>query len=185
MSPDPRGGKRRCARRVASTAVVLFVALPARSLEDSASASAPSMERRSARSASESVRPARVESRGGLGGLGSEPGKEAGMDTPGVRKKRVGEAKESKHEEGRVKRCCLSLCRSWSVNGILSDTGWRTCGVLVSEGEDSGCEGSLVVATPVQSKIPLRTMRLCMFTAEVFEVRDSVNAREVARVPPR
>jgi len=60
------------------------------------------MASKSARSASEIERPARFAEGGEAEGL--VPGKNRGMEKPGVRKKRMGEAKLSKQEEGWAKR---------------------------------------------------------------------------------
>ena len=64
------------------------------------------MASKSARSASESESPPSSMEGGGGGGL--VPGKNRGMEKPGVRKKRMGEAKLSKQEDGCVKSWVFS-----------------------------------------------------------------------------
>ena len=78
--------------------------------DEAASSSAPTMARKSARSASESERPARSLEGGAEAGL--VPGNTRGMEKPGVRKKRMGEAKLSKQEAGRAKRWVFISWRS-------------------------------------------------------------------------
>lgn len=138
--------------------------------------SAPSMASRSARSGSERESPLIS----AVGMAGWVPGKRAGMETPAERKKRAGEAKGSKHEEGWAKRSCFSGWRSGRVKGVEEEM-WSSSPVARGD----GVEMSLVVAMEVQLNIPFTTMRPWMLTEESLEERDSVSAREVARVPPR
>ena len=108
-----------------------------------------------------------------------------------MRKKSAGEAKASNAEEGWVKRSFFRRCRVRSVHGAAktscSEIAWlmeENDGVVDGEGIEVVI-GVREAATPVQSKIPSRTISPAIGNGSFLEERLSVRAREVASVPPR
>ena len=109
---------------------------------------------------------------------------------PGVRKRRVGEAKASNVDAGVANSLCLSLYSVSSVQGFdISSVNSLSCCCELGREEDADGnglrDGFMEVATCVQSNIPSRTTRPAMLTGTFFEALVSVSASEVASVPPR
>lgn len=132
--------------------------------------------RREASSSLDIERPSRMAGSLDIDGRlgGAVPGKYEGMERPGERKKRRGEAKGSKALAGDGKRCVL---RAWRL--LISHMSLSLVMVAGSIGD-----GGRDVAAAVQSKTPFRTM-VPLIEEPTGRVRVSVREREVARVPPR
>jgi hypothetical protein len=99
-----------------------------------------------------------------------------------VRKKRVGEAKWSNAPEGVGNNLSLS-----EYNVVASHTPSLLPSLRpnADEGEDDVVDGGGEVATPVQSYTPFLAIKPAILVGSLFEAKDSVSAREVARVAPR
>lgn len=113
----------------------------------------------------------------GVGGFW--PGKKGGTERPAERNIRAGEAKTSKAVEGVGKR---EVLRSWAADRAR-EVGELGVGLAGWEGGGLEGDGGRVVAMLLQSKMVFVAMRPAMWFSR-GETRDSVRAREVARMPP-
>jgi len=109
-----------------------------------------------------------------------------GTGSPEVRKKRVGEAKGSNAPEGAGNNLSLS---EYNVVASHTPSLLPSSRPNADEGEDDvvdgGDDGGGEVATPVQSYTPFLAIKPAILVGSLFEAKDSVSAREVARVAPR